>query len=187
MHGKIYHIALCDDQLCSYNATSWNLIKPVQDFFKNMSHELIEKIKMRFLKHKYAAAQATVRVEKTLSSQEVAAINKRIAHTKTFLEKEIGAKISGDKFPRIAICLSGGGMRASICACGLFAGLDDVGLLDTVSYVAALSGSTWFLAHYLTLGLPINKYQEQLIKSLLQLAYTKSISGVSSAVAKISF
>ncbi len=45
--------------------------------------------------------------------------------------------------PRIAICCSGGGTRAMLASAGFLDGLDRSGLLRHVSYISALSGSTW--------------------------------------------
>jgi predicted lipase len=47
--------------------------------------------------------------------------------------------------PKIAICTSGGGYRALVCAMGLCKGLASIGVMDMVSYFASLSGSAWFL------------------------------------------
>ncbi len=168
-HEKVYHIAFCDKKLCGYDEISWRMLKPIKDFFKSISSDIAEKLKKKFLKHPYGSATASVRVGKHISRHEVDAVAKRAERAHPVIENFIGETMPDILMPRILVCLSGGGDRIGICAAGLFAGLEDIGLLDGVLYVAALSGSTWFLAHYLTLGLKINEYQEQLIKSLSRL------------------
>lgn len=41
---------------------------------------------------------------------------------------------------------SGGGFRAMIAYCGAYKAMEDVGLIDCVTYTSALSGSSWYLA-----------------------------------------
>lgn len=166
MHGNDYHIDLCDGRLCGYDAAHWKILRPIKNFFKTKTDALLQKFKEKFLKHPYGATRAAVRVQKTLSTDEIAAVGKRTARAKIFLEKNIGTKLTDNEMPKIAICLSGGGMRAVIGSFGFVAGLNDIGLLDTITYAATLSGSTWFLAHYLSLGMPMHQYEEELIKGL---------------------
>lgn len=56
------------------------------------------------------------------------------------------------KLPRIGMCLSGGGLRAMFSSLGLSQGLRDTGLLNTLTFTAGLSGSTWFLMKWLEQG-----------------------------------
>ena len=53
-------------------------------------------------------------------------------------------------FPKIALCCSGGGMRACISTFGALGGLQEMGILDAISYMVGLSGSTWAIAKYVT-------------------------------------
>jgi len=54
--------------------------------------------------------------------------------------------------PRISLCMSGGGLRAMQASLGFMQGLSDTGLIDTTTYCAALSGSTWFVTKWLEQG-----------------------------------
>ncbi|MCL5436930.1 MAG: hypothetical protein M1549_03595 [Candidatus Dependentiae bacterium] len=56
------------------------------------------------------------------------------------------------KYPCLAICASGGGMRAMYAFDAALRSLAKNGLLDTISYAATLSGSTWVLAPWLVSG-----------------------------------
>lgn len=48
--------------------------------------------------------------------------------------------------PRVCLMTSGGGFRAMIAYAGAYEALYRLGIVDCVTYVAALSGSAWFLA-----------------------------------------
>ena len=45
--------------------------------------------------------------------------------------------------PRICLMTSGGGFRAMIAYCGAYKAMHDAGIMDTVTYISALSGSSW--------------------------------------------
>ncbi len=53
------------------------------------------------------------------------------------------------KMPRVAICTSGGGPRAMLASLGFTQASSETGVLDTVTYGAALSGSTWMWLKWL--------------------------------------
>lgn len=45
----------------------------------------------------------------------------------------------------VAVLGSGGGTRAMSSLYGSLAGLQELGLLDTVTYLSGVSGSTWYV------------------------------------------
>ncbi len=50
---------------------------------------------------------------------------------------------------KIAICASGGGYRAMTSVLGFLKGLEEIEVLDSVLYIASLSGSTWGTARWI--------------------------------------
>jgi hypothetical protein len=60
----------------------------------------------------------------------------------------------------------GGGYRAMILTSGYLAGLEDLGLLDATSYIAALSGSTWFLVPWVFSGNTVRAFQNSLLEKI---------------------
>lgn len=50
---------------------------------------------------------------------------------------------SNAQAPVIAVLGSGGGLRAHIACLGVLSELKELGLLDAVTYLAGVSGSTW--------------------------------------------
>lgn len=66
--------------------------------------------------------------------------------------------LPGNKFPKIAVVASGGGIRAMLTTLGVLRGLEQTRLLDVVTYACGLSGSTWAIAPWISSGLSVNDY-----------------------------
>jgi hypothetical protein len=67
---------------------------------------------------------------------------------------------------RIAFCGSGGGDRAMLSTLGFLSGAEKTGLLDMVTYMAALSGSTWTQGAWLTSGKKLSDVKKHLRSNL---------------------
>ncbi|MFH0898303.1 MAG: hypothetical protein V1855_01880 [bacterium] len=80
--------------------------------------------------------------------QEIDYIKSRQKLTQKALDIYAGKSLS--KYPRIGLCLSGGGYRALISTLGFVLGAQQSGLLDAANYMATLSGSTWNIGTMLT-------------------------------------
>jgi hypothetical protein len=63
-----------------------------------------------------------------------------------------------ERAPTIALCLSGGGFRAMVASLGFLEGLNDIGLLDCITYISCLSGSTWAIAPWIASEQPLDMY-----------------------------
>lgn len=165
-HGSTFHIAEKDNILHGYSDLEWKVIEPVFSAARKIFKRMLEDIRQNTSKHRYGTETAYVRRSSDLAPQEIDFLTKRNTKTKQILEKLLGMNINPNDVPRIAVCMSGGGMRAATAAEGLFEGLDSIGLLDALTYAAGLSGSTWTLASFVELGLPIDKYSEDFVQSL---------------------
>ncbi|XP_049637494.1 cytosolic phospholipase A2 beta [Suncus etruscus] len=60
---------------------------------------------------------------------------------------QLDEDLQEDEVPVIAVMATGGGIRAMTSLYGQLAGLQELGLLDCVSYITGASGSTWALAN----------------------------------------
>jgi len=69
-------------------------------------------------------------------------LQKRLPLIKKSVEMVCNTQLEDTKIPRIAVCASGGCLRAMVATAGLLDGLQEIGLLDSISYLATLSGST---------------------------------------------
>ena len=97
------------------------------------------------------AQMAIVRIGKDLCPEEEKFLQRRKHHTMKALAKYLGLAeddIHPEDVPTIAICTSGGGLRAMVAGCGSMLGAQKAGLLDCVTYTAGVSGSCWLQALY---------------------------------------
>lgn len=90
--------------------------------------------------------EAQVRISKDLCREEKEFLQQRRRHTTKALAKYLGvpeADVHPDDVPVIALCGSGGGLRALVS--GASAGLcaQESGLLDCITYTSGVSGSCW--------------------------------------------
>lgn len=96
---------------------------------------------------------ANVRVSSELCDEEKEYLLKRKIVTRAALASYLGLKekdINPDDVPTIAMCGSGGGMRALIAGSGSMFATDEDGLFDCVTYTAGVSGSCWLQLLYLS-------------------------------------
>lgn len=93
-----------------------------------------------------------------LCAQEARFLRLRDDYTREALQTFLAHDASCENAPRVALCFSGGGFRAMTASLGFLKGAEEIGLLDTVSYMAGLSGSTWALAGWIASGKSISDY-----------------------------
>ncbi|MCL4360809.1 hypothetical protein M1446_00460 [Candidatus Dependentiae bacterium] len=102
---------------------------------------------------------ATARTGSAISENEKIFLKNRSEVVKRALEK---LEIKAARIPKIAVCASGGGVRASVGFLGFLVGLEKNNILDTTTYISALSGSTWTLAPWLIQGSSLNDFKKYL-------------------------
>ncbi|KAL1985052.1 hypothetical protein VTN96DRAFT_8287 [Rasamsonia emersonii] len=97
------------------------------------------------------ALNATVRVGDDLCREELAFLRKRRMHAVKALARYLDLKeedIHPDDVPIIAMCGSGGGLRALVAGTGSYLAAQEAGLWDCVTYTAGVSGTCWLQALY---------------------------------------
>ncbi|PNI29008.1 PLA2G4C isoform 16 [Pan troglodytes] len=82
-----------------------------------------------------------------LQKEEKAAVERRRLHVLKALKK---LRIEADEAPAVAVLGSGGGLRAHIACLGVLSEMKEQGLLDAVTYLAGVSGSTWAISSLYT-------------------------------------
>lgn len=93
----------------------------------------------------------SVRVSNELCNEEKMFLKKRKRHTIRALARYLDipeAKIHEDDVPTIAICGSGGGLRALVAGSASYLSAREAGLFDCVTYTAGVSGSCWLQTLY---------------------------------------
>lgn len=96
---------------------------------------------------------ATVRVSPDLCEEERTFLERRRRVARVALARYLGLEEDGvhpDDVPTIAMCGSGGGLRALIAGTGSILATEEDGLFDCVTYTSGVSGSCWLQALNLT-------------------------------------
>ncbi|KAI9816231.1 MAG: hypothetical protein M1827_001832 [Pycnora praestabilis] len=94
---------------------------------------------------------ASVRVSNELCDEERSFLERRKKYTTTALARylEIPEKdIDPADVPTIAMCGSGGGLRALVAGTGSYLSAQEAGLFDCVTYTSGVSGSCWLQTLY---------------------------------------
>ncbi|KAI4910312.1 hypothetical protein J4E90_007746 [Alternaria incomplexa] len=94
---------------------------------------------------------ASVRVSDELCEEEKAFLKQRAQFTKAALARYLDipeAQIHPDDVPVIAMCGSGGGLRALVAGTSSYLSSKEHGLFDCVTYTAGVSGSCWLQTLY---------------------------------------
>jgi phospholipase A2 len=94
---------------------------------------------------------ASVRISSELCREEQAFRQKRAHFTKAALARYLDipeATIHPDDVPVIAMCGSGGGLRALVAGTSSYLSSKEQGLFDCVTYTAGVSGSCWLQTLY---------------------------------------
>ncbi|KAK4231379.1 FabD/lysophospholipase-like protein [Podospora fimiseda] len=95
--------------------------------------------------------EAKVRVSNDLCDEEKTFLQRRKLFTAPALAKYLGLKeedVHPDDVPTIAMCGSGGGLRALVAGSGSFQATTEDGLFDCVTYASGVSGSCWLQSLY---------------------------------------
>ncbi|XP_056292175.1 cytosolic phospholipase A2 beta-like [Pseudoliparis swirei] len=118
-----------------------------------------------------------VRLDFDIPTQEKEFLKKRSVVVAQALEKLFGAQNDPKKVPVIAVVASGGGSRAMTGLLGSLRGLKEIGVLDAVSYISGVSGSTWAMStlyqednwSHEDMDSVISAKKEQITKSILSI------------------
>jgi phospholipase A2 len=92
---------------------------------------------------------AHVRLGHTLCKEEESFLSARTRKAHKAITSLIDQDIQYKHTPKIALCTSGGGLRAMFATAGLLSGLEKMNFLDTVSYTSCLSGSSFAISSWL--------------------------------------
>lgn len=125
---------------------------------------------------------AQVRVSDELCDEEREFLSRRRRYTRVALAKYLDIDendIHPDDVPTIAMCGSGGGLRALVAGTGSLIATEDDGLFDCVTYTSGVSGTCWLQALYFT------SFNKGSLRSLLD--HIKSRASVHIAYPPVAF
>lgn len=118
------------------------------------------------LDNPYASTVAQVRIGNDLHPKEEEFLANRRPKTVRALEKILKISLRKKHVPKISVICSGGGYRAMLGSIGALSGLEQIGLLDAITYVSALSGSTWAVGLWMSTGMSIKQLKTYIAKQL---------------------
>ncbi len=175
--GSTFYIDFYQNQLHSYSQAGWVLLKPVErnvvDPLKAIVATLANKTYQAMIAIlPYKTMSATVKPIQSLPAEEASFITKRDNITQSALSK---ITKNSKKSPRVGLCFSGGGIRACLATLGSLRGLQATDLLNTVSYAAGLSGSTWALGGWIQSKKGLDDYLAFLINKLEKGLFTADL------------
>ena len=101
--------------------------------------------------HAEITSKASVRIGKGLCDEELAFIQHRKKYAKLALARYLEipeAEIDVQDVPTIALCGSGGGLRALVAGASSCLSAQESGLFDCATYTAGVSGSCWLQTLY---------------------------------------
>lgn len=101
--------------------------------------------------HPEISSIATVRIGKDLCLEEQVFKERRKKFTTRALARYLDIPeddIHPDDVPIMAMCGSGGGLRAMVAGCGSYLSAQEAGLFDCITYTAGVSGSCWLQTLY---------------------------------------
>lgn len=181
--GHNFYIALQDMSLNLFTRAAWKAqrkkSKQENPLYRKPRYGLKQKPVEAIAYNPHSNEVATVRTGNDLNLQERQYLAKRKLIVQKALEKLLGRQLHG-YIPNIAIVMNGSGYDAMISQIGQISGLEKIGLLDATTYIVAASSATWFLATWVSLGLPIHKYISYMIP-----IFTKDLFSISSKDAEL--
>jgi hypothetical protein len=114
------------------------------------------------------AVMEEVQVSDELSVEELSALITR----KEKIQRAFSSLFTGGfdpaDIPSVAICYSGGGMRAKLTSLAFAHALEKAHLLSCTEYISGVSGSAWFIQAWIASGLSLDAYKDQLLPRITQ-------------------
>jgi phospholipase A2 len=173
LQGDTFYIAELNFRLKGFNSFEWHLIHPMIEAGEHLVDSAVQVMRDNVKKllpavklNPHKKISAVVRQGNQLCEDEYLYRCARKINVKHTLEKLFDMSISDDVVPTVAVVASGGGFRAMLATIGFLSGLEQLGLLDAVTYISSLSGSTWAVGSWVASGLPITSFKTELIPHL---------------------
>lgn len=166
--GDEFYIAEKDYVLNGYTKIGWKIVRPLIDVLSRPFDQFTDWVKKNLANGPYKDKVATVSFGPELSKEETSFLLKRKKIAATALSKVLNKKIMPENAPIIACAHSGGGFRAMISSSGILSGLEKIGVLDSVSYLTGISGSTWCFTPFVYYQKSAKDYKSFLKKKVVK-------------------
>ena len=181
--GDNFYVAFEKGHLECYNRAHWVLFRPVKQHVISpliacVSALTTGQLRKLFAKPPYDTMQATFRKEITMPAQEKEYRAKRMKKVRAAIQQLTGIAVNDSTEITIAACMSGGGERSALATTGFLVGLEQTNLLNTFTYCATLSGSTWAVGSWTHFGISPSKYQQKIVAQTQKGIITSDFSPV---------
>ncbi len=160
LQGDVFYIGDEEAEFYGYTTIEWNVNKPILQAAQDKMRQWLS-----LPESPYAGRVATVRIGNELCQQEKNFLTQRKKYSKQALEQLLGYPLKDNL--TISIVASGGSSRAFLYVLGALTALEDAKLLDGVTYISALSGSTG-LGAFISSGKSLADYKIWLLGRLDQ-------------------
>lgn len=153
---------LIKDPLASFlNKTSEKISNPIKEKIKKRHNALP-------ISDMHAHEKAYVRIGNDLCDAEKQFLARRKKHVHNAVQSLLPTQVTEDRTPIISCLYSGGGFRAVPYALGFLRAAKKTGLLDMVTYISAVSGSTLAVAGWMSGSFSLDDYIEKTFARLSQ-------------------
>ncbi|XP_053365743.1 cytosolic phospholipase A2 zeta-like [Clarias gariepinus] len=144
-------------QMLKDDTTSSSAVVPVTPFVATSKFTLSlplakEKVELHLTRVESSEEDMKVRLDFDIPAEEKVFLVKRKEVVSRALQKILNLQVPLDptQVPTVAVVCSGGGSRAMTGTYGSLKGLQSLGLLDVITYMTSVSGSTWTTANLYT-------------------------------------
>jgi phospholipase A2 len=161
LQGSTFYLGDNDGDIYGYTVLEWKAIQLPLQYTQQQLLNLVPAI----ANNPYKNQVAYVRYGNGLCDQEKAFLSNRANYVAKSLVQFTGNPL-GVKIPTIALVCSGGGFRAMLYATGALKGINELQLLDAITYAVALSGSTWAVGTWISSGKSIEEFRDWLINTI---------------------
>lgn len=146
LKGDTFYIIFEKDRFKGVNKTEYTflpLTRALGSSAQKVNTTMFKVLRSNYGDYAHKRDKVTVSTDLSIAREEEAFMQVRLKKVKQTLEKLLQEKLTDEEVPRIALCASGGGYRAMLSFLGSYEGAKETQLLDTISYMAGLSGGAW--------------------------------------------
>jgi cytosolic phospholipase A2 len=159
--GNTFYLGDDEGDIYAYTELEWDVVQMPLQYAQQELLNFVPAI----TNNPYKNRIAKVRQGNGLCDQEKAFLNNRIPYvTKAISEFLNNPFIT--KTPTIALVCSGGGYRSMLFTTGVLKGLNELHLIDAITYLVGLSGSTWAIAPWISSSKSIDYFHDWLIDNI---------------------
>ena len=161
LQGSTFYLGDNSGDIYGYTVVEWDVVQVPLEYAQQELISMLPAIG----NNPYKDTSASVRIGNDLSAQEQDYLAQRILKIRACLNQFCQQPLNNN-VPSIALVCSGGGYRAMLYATGALKALDELQLMDGLSYVVGLSGSTWAIGSWISSGKSIQEFHDWVIHNI---------------------